>query len=48
VPLDEGLCGFSIYLKALEGDSGAPKGVCFTEALQIMIGLSISTIEVNR
>src|SRR5262249_4740564 len=36
LPCDESLCGLSLYLQALEVDSGASKGISFTAGLQLV------------
>jgi hypothetical protein len=38
LPSDDALCGFEVDLQAIESDSGAAKGVSFTQGLQLILG----------
>jgi WD40 repeat protein len=38
LPIDSNLCGFTIYLQAIEIDPGAAMGVSFTQGLELLLG----------
>jgi len=38
VPLDDTLCGMSVYVQVLEADPGAARGVSFTAGLELVFG----------
>lgn len=38
IPCDSSLCGFPVYLQALEVDPGASKGISFTQGLKLVLG----------